>query len=72
MKKPGAPKRPLSAYNIFFSEERVRLKMEMGDKPIVFSDMGKLIAQRWSELSEEEKKNLQVCHMYMHDKHVNK
>ena len=59
-KVAGAPKRPLSAYNIFFSEERVRLKEEAGDKPLLFGDMGKIIAKRWAELSEDDKEALKT------------
>ena len=43
------PKRALSAYNIFFRDERLRLKQE-GIKQS-FSDLGKGIAGRWRRLS---------------------
>ena len=55
-------KRPLSAYNIFFSEERARLKEESvskGETPMTFAEMGKVVAQRWAGLTQEEKQNLQ-------------
>ena len=67
-KKPkGMPKRPLSAYNCYFKEERARL-MERGqegegDGPsilpsgkIAFEELGKIIGKNWKNLPEAEKK----------------
>jgi hypothetical protein len=54
-KKPkDAPKRYLSAYNIFFQEERRRIYAE-ADKRIGFSGLGKIIGGRWKSLTEEQR-----------------
>jgi hypothetical protein len=62
-KKPsnGKPKRPLSAYNVFFSEERVRWLEEenlredkdKSDKADVFRTLGKVMGERWKALTPE-------------------
>ena len=84
------PKRPLTGYNIFFKEERLRIYAERGvdveetkkdeqeedlariqhtstrtkkkrreEQPgvIEFEELGKLVGQRWKNLSEEERAN---------------
>lgn len=64
-KKPkNAPQRALSAYNVFFRDERARILQarsegnpgEIGAARAadLFSAMGKAIAKRWKELSPEE------------------
>ena len=72
------PKRPLSAYNIFFRRERAQiLGISLDDNPsdkfisakkrrhvkihgkISFSDLGKLIGQRWKNLGPEQKQYYQ-------------
>jgi hypothetical protein len=59
-KKPkDMPRRPLSAYNIFFREERRRILEEreagqLGQVTSLFSTMGKEIARRWKKLSPEQ------------------
>ena len=54
-KKKGMPKRPLSAYNLFFQKERVRI-YEQSSGRVTFEDLGKTIGQRWKSLSEEDRR----------------
>lgn len=62
------PKRPLSAYNLFFQEERHRLlenlpsrfeagstKAKRSHGKINFKDLGKTIGARWKDLTPQEK-----------------
>jgi hypothetical protein len=59
-KKPkDAPKRYLSAYNIFFSEERRRVYAE-SDEDIGFSGLGKIIGQRWSVLTDDQREPYEI------------
>jgi HMG (high mobility group) box len=72
-KKPkGFPKRPLSGYNLFFKEERVKVLQESivehstdeGNafgadsyrSKVSFQDLGKIIGKRWKSLNEESKR----------------
>lgn len=64
-KKPkGAPRRPLSAYNLFFKEERVNWLAERKQNGTSLSDgakstfmaMGKIIGSRWKELTPEQRR----------------
>jgi len=66
-KKPrGMPKRPLSAYNIFFQTQRTIVQAEamkdtkVGSKGLGFEGLGKLIGKRWKEAGKEEKKKYQM------------
>ncbi|GKY97077.1 hypothetical protein MPSEU_000666200 [Mayamaea pseudoterrestris] len=54
-KKKGMPKRPLSAYNLFFQKERVRI-YEQSSGRVSFEELGKTIGQRWKSLSEEDRR----------------
>ncbi|KAG7356764.1 HMG high mobility group box-containing protein [Nitzschia inconspicua] len=54
-KKPtGYPKRPLSAYNLFFKTTREKIITEHGKTN--FQEMVRLIASHWRDVSDEEKK----------------
>ena len=69
-KLEGKPRRPLSAYNLFFKEERAKMIKEpkmpkvatdhgdneddAGGQKIGFENMAKIIGKRWRELSEEK------------------
>ena len=48
------PQRPLSAYNLFFREYRLRLMQEMGG-PVPFVTMGKEVGRKWKSLSDKER-----------------
>lgn len=57
-KRKGAPSRPLSAYNFFFKQERMRLKnicSSPNQPKIGFSSMGKIIGTNWKQMSEQAK-----------------
>jgi len=55
-KDPNAPKRGLSAYMFFNQEARSKLKEENPD--LSFGDLGKLVGQKYKELTPEEKSRL--------------
>lgn len=53
------PKRPLSAYNIFFKETREKILADNeGKKDIAFQTMAKEIAARWKDLDPEERERV--------------
>ena len=63
------PKRPLSAYNLYFREERKRCLNEGGDsqhdskdskKKYNFEELGKLIGKGWRALPAKEKRELEI------------
>lgn len=60
-KKPkGMPKRPLSAYNLYFQAERTKIiaNQEEGNGPrIGFEGLGKIIGKQWRDLSSADKKD---------------
>ncbi|EEC49118.1 predicted protein, partial [Phaeodactylum tricornutum CCAP 1055/1] len=54
-KKPkDMPKRPLSAYNLFFQEERNRL-INSDKAGVGFENMAKTIAAKWRSLDVDAK-----------------
>ena len=57
-KKKGVPKRPLSAYNLFFQSERAKIleaaESGQGDR-LGFEGMAKIIARKWKALPASEK-----------------
>lgn len=56
-KKPkGLPKRPLSAYNLFFQHERIRVYAAAESGRVSFEELGKLVGKRWRALSDMERK----------------
>ncbi|KAL3925841.1 MAG: hypothetical protein SGILL_000123 [Bacillariaceae sp.] len=65
-KKPkGMPKRPLSAYNLYFQAERFRIieeqEKEGDDGPkIGFEGLGKIIGKQWRDLSNADKKKYEI------------
>ena len=54
-KTVGMPKRPLSAYNIFYKRERPRLLQESAEH-VGYKDLGRIIGKRWRTLNDEERR----------------
>jgi hypothetical protein len=59
-KTKGLPKRPLSAYNLFFQSERLKIFEEgvINHERISFQGLAKLVGQRWQILDEEKRQEL--------------
>jgi high mobility group protein B2 len=56
-KDPNAPKQPLSAYFIFSSEERLKVKAEHGSYSIC--EVAKELGRRWADMQPEVKQRYQ-------------
>ncbi|KAL6939669.1 Non-histone chromosomal protein 6 [Hanseniaspora osmophila] len=52
-KDPNAPKRALSAYMFFANENRDIVRAE--NPGISFGQVGKMLGEKWKQLSEDEK-----------------
>lgn len=64
-KKPkGMPKRPLSAYNLYFQFARTSVQArsaeEEGPKKLGFEGLGKIIGKQWRQLSDEDRKKYEI------------
>jgi adenine-specific DNA glycosylase len=56
-KKPkDKPKRPLSAYNLFFQKEKNSIMKQRKESKVVYASLAGLVSDRWGELKEEERK----------------
>jgi HMG (high mobility group) box len=51
-KEKGFPKRPLSAYNFFFRDERQRLLEASTSRKLGFAQLAKTVASRWKTLDD--------------------
>jgi HMG (high mobility group) box len=51
-KEKGFPKRPLSAYNLFFRDERQRLLDASTNRKLGFAMLAKTVASRWKTLDD--------------------
>ena len=56
-KEAGAPKGATNAFMVFSKEQREKFKAE--GKKVTFAEAGKLIAERWKALSDDDKKPYQ-------------
>ena len=57
-KDPNAPKRATTAFMFYSSKMRPIIKEELPDTK--FTEMGKLIGEKWRELSSEDKKEFEA------------
>lgn len=57
-KDPNAPKRATTAFMFYSTKMRPIIKEEKPD--IKFTEMGKLIGEKWRELSSEDKKEFEA------------
>jgi len=53
-KDPNAPKRGLSAYMFFANDNRDKVREE--NPGIKFGEVGKILGEKWKELTDKEKK----------------
>lgn len=68
-RNPGLPKRPLSAYNLFFAHIRPKIieEREKGEdgstspssEKLSFEDLGRLIGKRWKALSDADRRSFE-------------
>jgi len=56
-KDPNAPKRPMSAYFLWFNDNRQRLKDENPGSSV--TDLGKIAGAAWRDLDDEDKEEYQ-------------
>ena len=56
-KDPNAPKRAITAFMFYSTKMRPIIKKEQPD--IKFTEMGKLIGEKWRELSSDDKKEFE-------------
>jgi hypothetical protein len=54
----GMPNRPLSAYNLFFRQEKKNVDKEHQTVAILYGEMARIVSRRWKALSEDEAKPL--------------
>ena len=71
LKDPSAPKRPMSSFLLFSSEERPKLMAELGNIPN--GEVGKELGRRWAVLDKNSKGRyetayLEVKNRYEHEK----
>jgi len=53
-KDPNAPKRGLSAYMFFANDKRDKVREE--NPGIKFGEVGKILGEKWKELTDKDKK----------------
>ena len=61
LKDPSAPKRPMSSYLLFSSEERPKVMAELGNIPI--GEAGKELGRRWALLDKDSKGRYETAHV---------